>query len=558
MYRVLIVDDESYVVDWLSALLEKQPGLELDVCRAYSGADALGWLNRAKIDIIITDICMPELSGISLAEKVRQNWPQCKVILLTAHAEFDYAYEAIKNNVVSYILKTEEDEHILEEVKKTIGLLDRDLNNLSLLGEIQEQLKESMSVIQKDILLDILLGQAEGNAELFGQLGAVGIDIVPGRPILLLVGRVETNLQELSVTERYRKVGAVKKIVKHYFQPYAFGYPVDYGINKIAWIMQAKEDPTANGATPFEGFAANPAIFAAGTLETIQLSCRETLDMTVSFSMQYNIGAQQLSGIFKSLDRLMNLHGAERSGFILCDPVQVTEGRDAGLAGGAPHTERPPIYNSDRLRNCLENSRHAEFREEMGKICGLLQKCRNWNSSAALELYYSTASVMISHINQRKYADKAAARIDMARLFSPEASGSCCNAADYLIALSDVMFKLQEEDEAKLSHNMILFLKDYIGAHITGDVSLVKLSELTGYNSSYLSRFFSEKTGDTLMDYIGRLKLAKIRELMLDESLNINEVALNAGFESRTYFNRFIKNHTGMSPLELRQSLRQG
>ena len=80
MYRILIVDDEPYVVDWLSSLLEMKTEFELDICLAYSAEEALNWLKRAKIDIIITDIQMPEMSGIELAQEVRKNWPQCKVI----------------------------------------------------------------------------------------------------------------------------------------------------------------------------------------------------------------------------------------------------------------------------------------------------------------------------------------------------------------------------------------------------------------------------------------------------------------------------------------------
>ncbi len=94
MYSVLVVDDEDFVVDNLSGLLESRT--ELNVCRAYSAAEALAWLRRSKIDIVVADIEMPWMNGIELAEKVKMNWPYCKVIFLTAHAEFNYAFEAIK------------------------------------------------------------------------------------------------------------------------------------------------------------------------------------------------------------------------------------------------------------------------------------------------------------------------------------------------------------------------------------------------------------------------------------------------------------------------------
>ena len=101
MYRVLLVDDEPFIVDTLSDLLESQEELEVDVCRAYSSAQALGWLRRAAVDILVSDIEMPGVSGLELAETVRREWPRCKVLFLTAHAQFSYAYRAIQSNVVS-------------------------------------------------------------------------------------------------------------------------------------------------------------------------------------------------------------------------------------------------------------------------------------------------------------------------------------------------------------------------------------------------------------------------------------------------------------------------
>ena len=199
MYRILVVDDEDFVVDSLSGLLEAQPDMELDVCRAYSAAEALRWLNRAKTDIVITDIEMPGMSGIALSEKIKLDWPKCKVIFLTAHAEFNYAYEAIKNNVISYMLKTADDERILAEVKRIVGVLDEELKDVELLGQVQRQLNESMSVIRRELLLDIIKNSSGRQEFLFRQLKNIGADISPQKPFILFTGRIENSAPEMDV-----------------------------------------------------------------------------------------------------------------------------------------------------------------------------------------------------------------------------------------------------------------------------------------------------------------------------------------------------------------------
>ena len=124
MYRLLIVDDEKEILDWLTELFQETAEMDLDVYKAASGQAALDILNRTKIDIVLTDIRMPGLSGLQLLERIRGRWPLCRVIFLTGYNEFDYVYSAIKYDGVGYLLKTEEDEVILNTVRQAVNELD--------------------------------------------------------------------------------------------------------------------------------------------------------------------------------------------------------------------------------------------------------------------------------------------------------------------------------------------------------------------------------------------------------------------------------------------------
>lgn len=560
MYRILVVDDENYVVDWISSLLESQTETELDVCRAYSAEEALKWLNRAKIDIIITDISMPEMSGIQLAERVKQNWPQCKVILLTAYAEFDYAYEAIKNNVVSYILKTENDLNILQEVNKAVAILDRELINLQLLEDMEEKSKISASEIQKEIFLGILESESGDMEDLWEQLRNIGAGIEPHKHFLLLIGRIENNMTNENIVERFRKLNAIKKIAEHYFGEYFHCYPVEYRLNRIAWLMQANGcdmDRETAGRTQTDSIPEKMVVFVKEMLETIQHSCSETLGTTMSFVMHHDpVDAGRLSETFRNLNRLLNFRGPDRTGFIISDNYVSDSAGEEEILPDA-QSDLQVIHNiTEKLKSCLENNRQEEFMSELDVICRELSKCTSWHSHIARENYYSAAVAILGHINQRKISPKIAFKIGINDLFNPQGAGSWSNAAAYLRRLSQVVFDIQEEYEHDLSNNTVRFLKNYINEHISGDVSLVKLSEVTGYNTSYISRFFKEKTGETLNDYITLQRLNRIKELMLEESLNISDIALKAGFCSRTYFNRFVKKATNMSPQEYREHMR--
>ena len=102
MKRLLIIDDEPYIVNSIYELFLENKQMELDIYKAYSGMEALELLKKAKIDIVLSDIKMPGMDGLELLKEIHSFWPFCKVIFLTAYDRFDYIHEANKDGI-SYI-----------------------------------------------------------------------------------------------------------------------------------------------------------------------------------------------------------------------------------------------------------------------------------------------------------------------------------------------------------------------------------------------------------------------------------------------------------------------
>lgn len=105
MLKVIIVEDDKTSLELLGRLLEKNfPDLEIQG-RFFSPVCALEFLESSHTDVIITDIKMPEMSGMEFATRATQKQPFIKIILISAYQNFDIAVSAINSNVVSYILK---------------------------------------------------------------------------------------------------------------------------------------------------------------------------------------------------------------------------------------------------------------------------------------------------------------------------------------------------------------------------------------------------------------------------------------------------------------------
>ena len=104
MYRLLIVDDEYHIVDWLTELFLEQKKVELEIYRAYLAREALDILDQVKIDVVLSDIRMPGIDGFELADRIRDNWPEARIIFLTGYNDFDYAYRANQYQNIRYLL----------------------------------------------------------------------------------------------------------------------------------------------------------------------------------------------------------------------------------------------------------------------------------------------------------------------------------------------------------------------------------------------------------------------------------------------------------------------
>lgn len=103
--RVLIVDDEAYMVDYIKKIADWEVHGFDDVITAYGGSLARDYLKQYEPELLVTDIKMPKVSGLDLAEYVFENEMKTKVIIISGYGEFEFAQQAMRYGVSEYLLK---------------------------------------------------------------------------------------------------------------------------------------------------------------------------------------------------------------------------------------------------------------------------------------------------------------------------------------------------------------------------------------------------------------------------------------------------------------------
>ena len=118
MYSLLVVDDEKDVAKSIAYDINWE---ELDITEVqcvYNGLEALEYMNKRRVDVVLTDIRMPGMDGIRLAEKIADRWKYVKMIFMTGYEEFEYARQALRYGVTEYLLKPAANEELFDAVKK--------------------------------------------------------------------------------------------------------------------------------------------------------------------------------------------------------------------------------------------------------------------------------------------------------------------------------------------------------------------------------------------------------------------------------------------------------
>ena len=149
--NLLIVDDELEIVSWLEEMFRYDFDREIGVYTARSGKAALELLNRVRFDVVLTDIHMPQMDGITLFHKVKENWPRCKTVFLTGYQNFDDVYSVFQHRDVRYVLKSERDEVIKKAVSDAFADLEAQLEEERVRRLEKEKLEKLISETEAEI-----------------------------------------------------------------------------------------------------------------------------------------------------------------------------------------------------------------------------------------------------------------------------------------------------------------------------------------------------------------------------------------------------------------------
>lgn len=162
LYNILLVDDEA---DVLQAMKKKIDWEEIGFClagTAENGQEALEMAEQLHIDVVMTDIKMPYMDGLTLCRKLKESYRNVKVVIYSGFDDFEYAREAVHLEAEEYLLKpisSKDMESVFRRVKEK---LDKEFSEHRNLSRLEEYYRKSLPAMQEQLVMGILEGRITG------------------------------------------------------------------------------------------------------------------------------------------------------------------------------------------------------------------------------------------------------------------------------------------------------------------------------------------------------------------------------------------------------------
>ncbi|HYH04345.1 MAG TPA: response regulator [Bacillota bacterium] len=531
MIGLLMVEDEPAIrqklvnnVTWASYGFEP-------VYSAANGLEALAVLEtHPEIQIIVTDVQMPQMNGIELIEVMKERAYQSKIVVISGFAEFEYAQKAIKLNVFDYLLKPFASRRLLEVLLRLKNELQVELEQRSELSHLREQLRANRAVLREKLLTDLISGNYLP-ADLPAQLDFLGLQHFQNRPFQVLALELpESQLGALAEEDKYLLNLQLFNQVKQCFTTAVYPHLLlNYRRNQVVAIVF---DPDTKLLSWLEELLnqiwPNLKQSLAGGIGHIY---RELTDLAISY--QEACSALQYRYLY-GLNQVFSI-------------------RDLNLDSPSYHKiffqlHQNPLFDNLKIGadSAIQQDLHHLFLEmQQAQISPELAKIV---SSNLVLLAYTTLNESGYHSTDIFGDSSVLPAISRTESINELES----MLAHFFEQLNTHIHQRRASFKQKLIHE----IQQYLDENYHGEITLSQIAGQYQISPSYLSLLFTEFAGKKFVDYLTERRMKKAQELLKHTELKIYEIANAVGYNDSFYFSNCFKKLLGISPSEYREKVR--
>lgn len=532
-FKVVVIDDKPLIRRSLIETIRWDAlGCEIGG-EAENGLEAKEVIRKVQPHLIISDIKMPGLDGLSLTEYVKQYLPDTKVIIITGYQEFEYAKKAIQLGVCDLVLKPIDNGAMEDIIKKAINSIREQLKKEHYQKQLLEEndrykikIDRSLRALQSQFLLEIIKGRRvpdriEGEEIVNLHLADMNFSVI--------LARIRSSDQQVV---RGVVNGAVK-LMEHFKEACDMGF-VDLMINQdlvfVAFHRPGKSAREHRVQMKRCLYAMNDRLLK----EQGSLCCFAVSRITNDVA--------KIEECFKDMVEILNQnYFTAEENILFQSSCTLSVSPDTG-------------YLLKELNQFYTDLEQMEDGERDQKILDMVGKIVQETKGDEFRIKCMLSEICITLL--RHYSEKFH-KGDLKRNTNKvmeEINGlvDIRDAREYLVDfIREIRKNLQAEN--RLTHPLAQGTMDYIRQNYKQNITLTQVADTLCVNSSYLSRLLKKETGENFVDLLAGFRIDIAKRLLDEPGSKVLDVCERVGYSDYAYFYQVFKRVEKISPSEYKK-----
>lgn len=527
MRKILLVDDELLVRTNIKLLLSSFQN-ELEICgEASDGAEALRLLSSLRPDIVLSDMQMPQMDGLSLCKAIDEHYPNITFIALSNYDDYELVRGVLKNGGSDYLLK-----HQLNEASLSGMLLHVKLKNEENPEKRNPSTTSSLQSLRESFIKNWLSGVI-GTRELVSyNLHALGIHLQTGRicPVILSIDDYFRHSSPQSMQRESTIIFSVLNITNEILDSYHNGILVHMENGNYCLLLTLKDIPSASEANAFISALLN------------QISAKLKLFLNLSISFIIGDICPDFSALPQAFDKLRNsLHQrfySKNRSVLHAEELYVKEQPLTGIS----RTTENQLYTS-ASRGDLEDT------SQILNTCFDHIRTQKLHISNAQMVFVDLISLLLRVIREKNLSLDSV----FANSLKPADALSQLNTLEqlqkwFLKSFASLCHEIELQlpaDSVYVRKALSIIHKDYHKA-----INLQIIADEIGISFGYLSTIFKAEMGQSFSEYLNTCRISHAKEMLKGGETDFHKISAACGFQDYSYFFKVFKKIEKQTPSE--------
>lgn len=529
MLKVFLVEDESIVREGLRDCID-WARYDFEFCGdAPDGELALPQIRKLRPDILITDIKMPFMDGLTLSKMVSAELPETKIILISGHNDFEFAKEAIEIGVEQYLLKPVTKASLLQTLETVQKKIEEEREQKNYMRQFQAETQEYEQYAQRTFFEQITSGVLSVS-EIYAQAKELHIDIDAESYNIILL-----TLQPQSPTEYSQAAAERLEELMAYFLRY--GEYLLFRCNLMTYAVIVKSD------------AAGMEQATRRCVENIQQRCAgdEELEWYVAVSDP----VPRLSGLAECYAKAHTIlsyrHLLPEQHVLTAAVLDKGDARDLSALDAFDASKA----DSAIVRGFLQMGLQEEVPDFVTEY---LLSFGNALNSTLFRQYIMLDLRFNAILAAKKFGftqEEFLQPLSSLQYMEPDVDPQ--ELKKYAVTLLRRAIELREQESGNQYKAILQRAIRFIDQHYTEEtMSLNAVAKAVNISPNYFSGIFSQEMGQTFVEYLTAKRMEKARDLLRHSGMRSSEVAYEVGYRDPRYFSFIFKKTQGCTPSSYR------